>query len=178
LYGLRKAVLQCCATTAVVQLNIMLKECPLKATDTSTPRVANLHQIDGITRQDRSQVPRPPVASSGLSRGMDACCQLWRDLLLHIVPQHWEDLLDKGVQLLLEQQSWVLSLHLEHCFFVSDENTSTSPSPSVDFCCTIKPVFNLYTDYNSLPACSMLTTDNPTFVSESLIWLMKLKSVP
>lgn len=48
---------------------------------------------------------------------MDACRQLWRDLLLYIVSQHWEDLLDKSVQLLLEQQSWVLGLHLKHCKF-------------------------------------------------------------
>ena len=65
-----------------------------------------------ITRQNRPQVPRSPVASSGLPRGVNACRQLRRDLLLHVVSEHGEDLLYKGVQLLLEQQSWVLGLHL------------------------------------------------------------------
>lgn len=66
-----------------------------------------------ITRQSRAQIPCAPAACGGCPGGMDAGCQLRSDLLLHIVSQHGEDLLYKGVQLLLEEQSWVLGLHLE-----------------------------------------------------------------
>ena len=65
-----------------------------------------------ITREDRPQVPSSPVASGGLPRGVNACRQLRRDLLLHVVSEHGEDLLYKGIQLLLEQQSWVFGFHL------------------------------------------------------------------
>ena len=46
---------------------------------------------------------------------MDACRKLWRNLLLHIVPQHGKDLLHKSIQLLLEQQGWILGLNLHQC---------------------------------------------------------------
>ena len=46
-------------------------------------------------------------------------CQLGRDLLLHVVPQHGEDLLHKRVQLLLEEQRRVLGLHLRIALVVS-----------------------------------------------------------
>ena len=45
-----QAVLRCCPATAV-QLDIMLKVCPLKAADESTIQIANLHQVDGNTVQ-------------------------------------------------------------------------------------------------------------------------------
>ncbi len=51
-------------------------------------------------------------ARGGRARRVDAGGQLRRDLLLHVVAQHGEDLLHERVQLLLEQQRRVLGLHL------------------------------------------------------------------
>lgn len=65
-----------------------------------------------LPRQGGGEIPSAAVASGGGPGSVDARRKLRGDLLLHIVPQHGEDLLYKGIQLLLEQQSWVFGLHL------------------------------------------------------------------
>lgn len=67
--------------------------------------------------QQSGQKPWPCLGSSYPHREHTTMCSLSppylnRDLLLHVVTQHWEDLLHKCIQLLLEQQRRVLGLHL------------------------------------------------------------------